>query len=76
MSYSSLYRKIKALTGMSTGEFIRKLRLRKAEQLLLSGKYNISEIAHQVGLISVSYFRECFKEEYGMSPSEYIKRLK
>ena len=76
MSYSSLYRKIKALTGMSTGEFIRKLRLRKAEQLLLSGKYNISEIAHQVGLNSVSYFRECFKEEYGMSPSEYIKRLK
>ena len=76
MSYSSLYRKIKALTGMSTGEFIRKLRLRKAEQLLLSGKYNISEIAHQVGLNSVSYFRECFKEEYGMSPSEYIKQLK
>lgn len=76
MSYSSLYRKVKALTGMSTGEFIRKLRLRKAEQLLLSGKYNISEIAHQVGLNSVSYFRECFKEEYGMSPSEYIKQLK
>ena len=76
MSYSSLYRKVKALTGMSTGEFIRKLRLRKAEQLLLSGKYNISEIAHQVGLNSVSYFRECFKEAYGMSPSEYIKQLK
>lgn len=76
MSYSSLYRKIKALTGMSTGEFIRKLRIRKAEQLLLSGRYNISEIAHQVGLNSVSYFRECFKEEYGMSPSEYIKKIK
>lgn len=76
MSYSSLYRKIKALTGMSTGEFIRKLRISKAEQLLLSGKYNISEIAHQVGLNSVSYFRECFKEEYGMSPSEYMKKMK
>lgn len=76
MSYSSLYRKVKALTGMSAGEFIRKLRLRKAEQLLLSGKYNISEIAHQVGLNSVSYFRECFKEEYGMSPSEYVKKIR
>ena len=76
MSYSSLYRKIKALTGMSTGEFIRKLRLRKAEQLLLSRKYNISEITHLVGLNSVSYFRECFKEEYGMSPSEYMRQLK
>lgn len=76
MSYSSLYRKIKALTGLSAGEFIRKLRVQKAEQLLLSGKYNISEIAHQVGLNSMSYFRECFKEEYGMSPSEYIKKIK
>lgn len=76
MSYSSLYRKVKALTGMSAGEFIRKMRLRKAEQLLLSGKYNISEIAHQVGLNSVSYFRECFKEEYGTSPSEYVKKIK
>lgn len=61
MSYSSLYRKIKALTGMSTGEFIRKLRLRKAEQLLLSGKYNISEIAHQVGLNSSILFQRMFQ---------------
>ncbi len=75
MSYSSLYRKIKALTGMSAGEFIRKLRIRKAEQLLLSGKYNVTEVAHQVGLNSASYFRECFKEEFGVSPSEYIKKL-
>ena len=50
--------------------------MQNAERLLLEGKYNISEIAHQVGLNSVSYFRECFKEEYGMSPSEYIKQLK
>lgn len=76
MSYSSLYRKVKALTGVSTGDFIRKTRMRKAEELLLSGKYNISEIANQVGLNSVSYFRECFKEEYGEVPSEYIKRIK
>ncbi|MDL2212624.1 response regulator [Bacteroides sp. OttesenSCG-928-N06] len=76
MSYSSLYRKIKALTGVSTGDFIRKIRMRKAEELLLSGKYNISEIANLVGLNSMSYFRECFKEEYGESPSEYIRRIK
>lgn len=75
MSYSSLYRKIKALTGVSTGDFIRKIRMRKAEELLLSGKYNISEIANLVGLNSVSYFRECFKEEYGESPSEYMRRI-
>lgn len=76
MSYSSLYRKIKALTGISPTEFVRKLRMGKAEQLFLSGKYNVSEIAHQVGFHSISYFRECFKEEYGMSPSEYFKKIK
>lgn len=75
MSYSSLYRKVKALTGITTGEFIRKIRIRKSEQLLLSGKYNISEVAHLVGLNSISYFRECFKDEYGMSPSEYLKKM-
>lgn len=75
MSYSSLYRKVKALTGVSTGGFIRKIRMRKAEELLLSGKYNISEIANLVGLNSVSYFRECFKEEYGETPSEYLRRI-
>jgi AraC-like DNA-binding protein len=76
MSYSSLYRKIKALTGMSVSEFIRKIRVTKAEQLLLSGKYNISEITNLVGLNSISYFRECFKEEYGMSPSAYLRKIK
>jgi len=76
MSYSGLYRKIKALTGMPAGEFVRKLKIRKAEQLLLSGKYNISEIAYHIGLNSVSYFRACFKEEYGLTPSEYLKKIK
>ena len=76
MSYSSLYRKVKAITGTSAGEFVRKVRIQKAEQLLLSGQYNISEITHLVGLNSVSHFRECFKEEYGLSPSEYLRKLK
>ncbi|GAO31906.1 helix-turn-helix domain-containing protein [Geofilum rubicundum] len=60
---------------MSTSELIRKIRVQKAEQLLLSGKYNITETANLVGLNSISYFRECFKEEYGLSPSEYIKKI-
>ena len=57
------------------GEFVRKVRIQKAEQLLLSGQYNISEITHLVGLNSVSHFRECFKE-YGLSTSEYLRKLK
>ncbi len=47
-----------------------------AEQYLLEGKYNISEIAFKVGINNLFYFRQCFKEEFGYIPSEYLKRLK
>ncbi len=73
MSHSTLYRKIKALTGISINEFIRKVRIRHAEKLLLTGKYTISEISYMVGINSITYFRQCFKDEFGMAPSEYIK---
>lgn len=76
MSNSTLYRKVKALTGMSTNEFIRKIKMQLAEKLLLEGKYSISEIAFKVGINSSVYFRQCFKEEYGMLPSEYLKKVK
>lgn len=54
---------------------IRKVRIRNAEQLLLTGKYTISEISYMVGINSITYFRQCFKEEFGMVPSEYIKQI-
>ncbi len=76
MSHSTLYRKIKALSGMNINEFIRKIRIRNAEQLLLTGKYSISEISYMVGINSITYFRQCFKEEYGLAPSEYLKKIK
>ena len=76
MSNSTLYRKVKALTGLSTNEYIRKIKMQHAEQLLLEGKYNISEIAFMVGMNSTVYFRQCFKEEFGVVPSDYIKRIK
>lgn len=75
LSNSTLFRKIKALTGISTNEFIRKIKMKNAEQLLLTGKYNISEVAYKVGMNSPVYFRQCFKEEYGVPPSEYLKKL-
>lgn len=76
MSNSTLYRKVKALTGLSTNEYIRKIKMHHAEQLLLEGKYNISEITFMVGMNSVVYFRQCFKEEFGVVPSNYVKRIK
>ena len=74
MSHSTLYRKIKGLTDMSANEFIRKVKMRKGAELLMSGQYTISEIAYMIGFSSVAYFRQCFKDEYGMSPSDYVKQ--
>lgn len=76
MSNSTLYRKIKALTGLSTNEYVKKIKMKHAERLLLEGKYNISEIAFMIGMNSTVYFRQCFKEEFGVVPSDYVKKIK
>ena len=75
MSKSTLYRKVKALTGLSTNEYVRKIKMHYAEHLLLEGRYSISEAAFKVGINSMMYFRQCFKEEFGVLPSEYLKQL-
>lgn len=76
MSYSTFYRKVKGLTGISPNEFIRKTKLKNSLQLLLSGSYQVSEVAYMSGFNDVVYFRKCFKDEYGMTPSEYVKSIK
>lgn len=53
-----------------------KYKMQYAEHLLLEGKYTISEISFMVGMNSIAYFRKCFKDEYGLIPSEYLKKLK
>ena len=74
MSHSTLYRKIKGLTDMSVNEFVRKVKLKKSVDLLMSGECSIAEISDLAGFSSVAYFRQCFKDEYGMAPSEYLKQ--
>jgi AraC-like DNA-binding protein len=69
-----LYRKIKALTNLSAIEFIRSIRLKTAEKILRENKLNINEISLMVGFNDTDYFRECFKEQYGMSPKEYARK--
>ena len=71
MSDSTLYRKIKALTGVSRNEFIRKIRLQHAFRLLTEEGYNVSEAAYGSGFSDMNHFRICFKEEFGKSPSNY-----
>ena len=76
ISASTLYRKMKSLTGLSTNEYIRKYKMTYAEHLLLEGKFTIKEIGYMVGMSTASYFRKCFKDEFGDTPSEYLKRVR
>jgi signal transduction histidine kinase/ligand-binding sensor domain-containing protein/DNA-binding response OmpR family regulator len=76
VSNSSLYKKIKIISGLSPNAFIRFIRLRKAAILLLSSNTNINEAAFEVGISDVKYFREQFKKLYGLNPSDYIKKYK
>lgn len=71
MSASTLYRKVKALTGMSPSKFILNIRLKQACSLLLSKVVNVSEVAYKVGFSDPKYFSSSFKKEFGMTPSEY-----
>lgn len=70
MSRVQLYRKVKALTGMTPIELLRKARLAKARQLLENHAGNVAEVAYMVGFATPSYFSKCFKEEYGSLPTE------
>jgi signal transduction histidine kinase/DNA-binding response OmpR family regulator len=73
ISRASLHRKITALTGMSTTDFVRTIRLKKAAQLIERKFGTISEIAYATGFSDVSYFSKCFKKEFGVTPTEYEK---
>ncbi|MBC8052681.1 MAG: response regulator [Sphingobacteriaceae bacterium] len=73
LSRTHLYRKTKALTGLSMADVIRNIRLKRAVQLLEQEKLNINEVAYMVGFLDVDYFRKCFKTEYGFTPSEFQK---
>lgn len=73
MSRSNLHLKMKALTGESTNEFIRKMRFNKACKLLKEGTYTIAEISTMVGFSTPSYFSTSFKKHFGCLPSEYGK---
>jgi len=76
MSRTYLYKKLMNITGRGPAEFIRTIRMKKGKQLLEQGVKQIAEIATELGYNSSKRFSENFKAEYGMAPSEYIRRLK
>lgn len=75
VSRMQLYRKLEALTGMTVKEFIRSIRLKRAAQLLVQKKLNVSEVAYAVGFKDISHFRKCFHQEFGMSATEYMEKM-
>ncbi|WP_239059529.1 substrate-binding domain-containing protein [Bacteroides sp. 224] len=76
LSRVQLYRKIKSLTNYAPNELLRMTRLKKAASLLASTELTIAEICYEVGFTSPSYFSKCYKEQYGESPSEGVRKRK
>ncbi|MES2776433.1 MAG: two-component regulator propeller domain-containing protein [Bacteroidota bacterium] len=75
MSKTSLYQKIKKLTGQSIGEFIRTVRFKKAVQIMTHEDVSLSEVMYSVGIQTQSYFTKAFKKEFGKTPSQFLKDL-
>ena len=74
ISRAQLHRKMKEMTGISSGKFLRNLRMEQAARLLREGKVNISQVADRVGYVDQAHFSTAFKNHFGMSPSEYLER--
>ena len=72
LSKVQLYRKSKALFGMTPVDIIRSFRLSQSVKILKENRLTISEVAYECGFSSPSYFTRCFKEKFGVSPKEYI----
>ncbi|MDR1380071.1 MAG: response regulator [Tannerella sp.] len=74
MSRSNLHRKIKALTELTSIDFIRLIRLKRAAELIQSGKYRIGEVCYLVGINSPSYFIKLFQKQFGMTPRDFAQQ--
>ena len=75
-SRSNLYLKFKEITGLSSSEFIRNIRLKRAVQLFESSDLSVKEIMYMTGFNTASYFAKCFKKQFGVKPSDYVRKSK
>ena len=74
VSRSVFFKKLKSLTGLSPVEFIREVRINRAARLIASGGYTIAQVSYMVGINDPRYFSKCFKQQMGMTPTEYRDR--
>jgi AraC-like DNA-binding protein len=75
MSRVTLHKKLNALIGESPSNLIKRIRLNKAAKYLQNNHGNISEIAIEIGFNNPAYFAECFKQQFGISPSQYQQKF-
>jgi AraC-like DNA-binding protein len=76
ISKSTLFRKLKSMTGMSYSSFVRNIRLKVSCQIMREKRnIRVSELAFAVGFNDPKYFSICFKKEFGMQPSEYLEQI-
>ena len=74
ISRAQLHRKMKEITGISAGDFIRNLRLEQAARLIREGKINVTQVAYSVGFNNQTHFSTIFKKHFGMTPTEYSEQ--
>lgn len=75
VSRSVFFKKLKVLTGLAPIEFIKEMRVKRAAQLIETGEYNMTQISYMVGINDPRYFSKCFKQKYGMTPTEYKEKV-
>lgn len=76
ISKFNLNKKLKYLTENTANSFIREMRLKRAAQLLATGRYSVTDVTYEVGFSDLKYFRNCFKKAFNCSPSDYIRDYK
>jgi signal transduction histidine kinase/ligand-binding sensor domain-containing protein/DNA-binding response OmpR family regulator len=74
MSRSPFYKKFKSLTGIAPVEFVREMRLKRGKQYFDAGNLNVAEVSFLTGFSNSKYFNKCFKEKFGVSPTDYLKQ--
>ena len=75
MSRSQLFRKVKAITGKTPNKILRTYRLNRAKELLIEEDGNATNVSYLVGFNNQTYFFRCFKEEFGMTPGQYMEKI-
>lgn len=76
VSRSVFFKKLKSLTGLAPIEFVKEMRVKRAAQLIETGEFNMTQISYMVGINDPRYFSKCFKQRFGMTPTEYKDKRK